>query len=90
MHLAPPPGTLRRPGPGEQCDFVVEHTPPSGCGSGSSPSTGAAPGGPVLLDMTGEPFADDGDRVLAIGGFAPSRVEREEGIFNAGELRVNE
>lgn len=92
MHLAPLPGMLRRPRPGDDCDFLIEHAPGQTVRVWLIPEhqRGSADG-PVLLDAAGEPFAADGDRVLAIGGFAAaSPVEGEDEVFRAGELRVFE
>jgi hypothetical protein len=92
MHLAPLSGTLRRPRPGDDCDFLIEHTPGQTVRVWLIPEHQRGPAGDaVLLDAAGEPFAADGDRVLAIGGFAPaSPVEGEDEVFRAGELRVFE
>lgn len=92
MHLAALSGTLRRPRPGDDCDFLIEHAPGQTVRVWLIPEHQRGPaGGAVLLDAAGEPFAADGDRVLAIGGFAPaSPVEGEDEVFRAGELRVFE
>ena len=80
-------GRLRRGGASNDCDFVVGDTlvrllpehridPPSG---------------PVVLDASGDPFAEEGDAVCCVGGFAPTGPVRDETpVFNAGELRVYE
>lgn len=50
-----------------------------------------APGSPVVLDRSGQPFADEGDRICCVGGFVPCRPVRGEApVFEAGELRVYE
>jgi hypothetical protein len=92
MHLVALSGTLRRPGPGEDCDFLIEHAPGQAVRVLLIPAHRRGPaGGQVLLDASGEPFAADGDRVEAIGGyFRDSLVESEPEVFRAGQLRVFE
>jgi hypothetical protein len=42
-----------------------------------------------VLDTTGAAFADEGDSVCCVGGFAPpGPVSHDTPIFRAGELRV--
>jgi hypothetical protein len=49
------------------------------------------PGGALVLDAAGEPFAYEGDRVCCVGGFGVTGpVRGETRVFNAGELRVYE
>jgi hypothetical protein len=92
MHLAALAGTLRRPRAGDDCDFLIEHTPGHAVRVRLIPVHRPGPaGGPVLLDASGEPFAADGDRVEVIGGyFRNSPVDSEPEVFHASELRVFE
>jgi len=44
-----------------------------------------------VLDASGDPFAEEGDAVCCVGGFAPTGpVQGETPVFHAGELRVYE
>lgn len=93
MRAARLEGILRRAGRSDDCDFLVE-----GRSGGHCVRVRLAPDhrrgdleGPVVLDHTGAPFADDGDEVVCGGGFNPgSRVEGEPGVFVAGRLSVYE
>jgi hypothetical protein len=90
MKLARLPGTLRRASEQDDCDFLVEGT------HGRfirvrlvAEHLAGPPDGPVVLDSSGKPFADDGDEVLCVGGGIPaSDVESERSVFVAGRLRV--
>jgi hypothetical protein len=85
MMLAALSGMLRPAPDGEACDFMVGETwvrlaPEHRLGP---------PGGPVVLDNSGEPFAHEGDSVCCVGGFAPEGpVRGGPSVFYAGELRV--
>lgn len=83
-------GTLRRAAVEDRCDFLVEATPghciPVRLGA---EHTACAVGECVILDASGAPFANDGDKVECGGGGAPSsRVEGALTYFYAWELRV--
>ena len=45
-----------------------------------------APGGPLLLDAGGVPFADEGDQVVCGGGFTSGPVQDTPGVFLAGQI----
>jgi hypothetical protein len=85
MLLAALGGRLRAASPAENCDFVVADTlvrliPEHQLGP---------PGGAVVLDVSGKPFAEEGDEVCCVGGFLPSGpVQGHTPVFSAGELRV--
>jgi hypothetical protein len=87
MRLAAKRGTLRRAAPTDDCDVFVGETrvhliPEHRIG---------ASGGPFVLDADGLPFANEGDPVCCVGGYAPpGPIQDTPGIFNAGELRVYE
>ncbi|MHB1576839.1 MAG: hypothetical protein ACYCX9_10090 [Candidatus Dormibacteria bacterium] len=89
-HLALLSGTLRRAAEEDGCDFLVEGT------SGhhirirlEAEHSVCAAGECAILDASGEPFANDGDKVECGGGGAPSsRVEGDPTYFYAWELRV--
>lgn len=78
-------GQLRRARAGEGCDFLVGDT--QVC---LRPEHRIGPrGGPVVLDASGNPFAEEGDTVCCVGGFAKRGPVRDETpVFHAGELRV--
>jgi hypothetical protein len=80
-------GRLRRAGPDEAFDFLVADTPVR-----LLPEHRLGPvGRPVVLDSAGTPFADQGDTVCCVGGFAPTGpVRGQTPVFHAGELRVYE
>ena len=83
-------GTLRRASEADDCDFLVEGT--SGhhirVRLGPEHAVGAVGDG-VILDVSGKPFASDGDSVECVGGAAPSsHVEGDPTYFYAWELRV--
>jgi hypothetical protein len=85
MPLAALCGRLRRASAADDCDFLVADTlvrlvPEHQLGP---------PGGPVVLDAYGKPFAEEGDEVCCVGGFLPSGpVRGQTHVFSAGELRV--
>jgi hypothetical protein len=80
-------GQLRRARAGESCDFLVGETQVR---LGPEHRIGP-PGGPVVLDAAGHPFAEEGDTVCCVGGFLPSGpVRGATPVFHAGELRVYE
>lgn len=80
-------GTLRRAGPGDPWDFFVDGVPVR-----LTPEHQLGPpGGPVLLDASGDPFAEEGDSVCCVGGFGKTGpVPGQTRVFHAGELRVYE
>jgi len=87
LRLAALQGRLRRAGADGHCDVLVDDAsvrllPEHRIGP---------PGGPLVLDASGDPFAEEGDRVCCVGGFGKTGpVRGETPIFNAGELRVYE
>jgi hypothetical protein len=87
MLLAALSGTLRRaagedPGGFVVSDVLVRLAPEHRIGP---------PGGPVVLDAGGEPFAEEGDSVCCVGGFGhDGPVRGGPRVFYAGELRVYE
>ena|GEM_PF-3382434 len=83
-------GTLRRAAEEDGCDFLVEGTPGHYIRVRlGAEHTVSAVGECVILDASGEPFANDGDSVECGGGGAPSsRVEGDPTYFYAWELRV--
>ncbi len=85
MPLAALRGRLLRARAGDSCDFLVDHTPVR-----LIPEHQLGPSrGPAVLDPEGVPFADEGDTVCCVGGFAKTGpVLGEPPIFSAGELRV--
>ncbi len=43
----------------------------------------------MVLDASGNPFADEGDTVCCVGGFlSTGPVQGQTPIFSAGEIRV--
>jgi hypothetical protein len=87
MRLAALRGVLRRARAQDACDFLVADTRVR-----LLPEHRVGPAGsPVVLDLSGVPFADEGDAVCCVGGFAPAGpVRGRTAVFNAGELRVYE
>ncbi len=87
MRLAALRGTLRRAAANDNCDVLVGETrvhlvPEHRVGS---------PSERLVLDAAGLPFADAGDWVCCVGGYAPrGPTQGTPGIFDAGELRVYE
>jgi hypothetical protein len=78
-------GRLRRASAGDSCDFLVGNVPVRLLPAHQL----GPPGSPVVLDTAGVGFADEGDSVCCVGGFAPTGpVLRDTPIFQAGELRV--
>ncbi len=92
MKLARLDGTLRRTSEQDDCDFLVEGSHGHFIRVRLVPEhLVGPPGGPVVLDSCGKPFADDGDEVLCVGGGIPaSNVEGGRSVFVAGKLRVFE
>jgi hypothetical protein len=92
MKLARLHGTLRRASEQDDCDFLVEGSHGHFIRVRLVPEhLVGPPGGPVVLDSCGKPFADDGDEVLCVGGGIPaSNVEGGRSVFVAGKLRVFE
>jgi hypothetical protein len=85
MRLAALRGRLRRARPEDGCDFLVADTPVRLLPEHRL----GRPGGAVILDAAGAPFAEEGDEVCCVGGYAPTGpVRGQSSIFNAGELRV--
>ena len=85
IQLAALHGHLRRARAGDSCDFFVDDIPVRLLPAHQL----GPPGGPVVLDAAGTPFADDGDHVCCVGGFAPTGpLPRPTPVFEAGELRV--
>ncbi len=85
MLLAALSGQLRRARSGDGYDFVVADMPVRLVPDHRL----GPPGGAVILDASGVPFAEEGDEVCCVGGFAPAGpVRGQTSIFNAGELRV--
>jgi hypothetical protein len=78
-------GRLHRAGTPDNCDFLV-----GGAHVRLLPDHRIGPpGGPLVLDASGVPFAEEGDAVCCVGGSArPGPVRGERRVFNAGELRV--
>ena len=89
-HLALLSGTLRRASEADDCDFLVERERGQRSRVRLGPEHSVcAMGACVIVDASGEPFANDGDRVECGGGGAPSsRVEGAPTYFYASELRV--
>jgi hypothetical protein len=87
MPLAALRGRLRRARAEDTCDFLVDDAPVR-----LTPEHQLGPpGSPVVLDSSGDPFADEGDAVCCVGGFAPAGpVQGHTPVFHAGELRVYE
>lgn len=85
MSLAALRGPLRRAGAADRCDFLVSDIPVR-----LTPDHRLGPPGrPLVLDVSGSAFADEGDEVCCVGGFAPTGpVRGQTPIFHAGELRV--
>ena len=85
-------GTLRRAAEEDGCDFLVERAPGHRIRVRlEAEHTVGTVGECVILDASGEPFANDGDKVECGGGGAPSsRVEGDPTYFYAWELRVLE
>ena len=83
-------GTLHRAAEEDGCDFLVEGAPGHRMRVRlAAEHTVCAVGECVILDASGEPFANDGDSVECGGGGAPSsRVEGDPTYFYAWELRV--
>ena len=87
MTLAALRGHLHRATAGEDCDVLVDETHVR---IGPEHRIGP-PGGPLVLDAAGHPFAQEGDSVCCVGGFLPTGpVQGETPVFHAGELRVYE
>jgi hypothetical protein len=78
-------GRLRRARSEDDCDFLVSDTPVR-----LRPDHQLGPpDGPLVLDSSGQAFANEGDTVCCVGGFAPTGpVQGHTSIFGAGELRV--
>ena len=87
MTLAALRGQLHRAKTDESCDFRVDKTQVRlGPEHRIGPSSG-----PLVLDASGHPIAEEGDTVCCVGGFLPpGPVRGETPIFYAGELRVYE
>ena len=87
MLLAALYGRLHRADPATPYDFLVDDTPVR-----LQPKHRIGPpGGAIVLDTSGAPFAEEGDAVCCVGGFAPGGpVEGQAPVFHAGELRVYE
>ena len=83
-------GTLRRAAEEDGCDFLVDGAPGHHIRVRLGPEHSVcAVGECVIVDASGEPFANDGDSVECGGGGAPSsRVEGAPSYFYAWELRV--
>ncbi len=83
-------GILRRSPDGGNCDFLVEGQHQQRSRVRLLPDHSILPGGETIVaDHLGKPFANDGDKVECVGGFAPaSPVEGEPVYFHAWELRV--
>ncbi len=80
-------GRLHRAGASDDCDFLVGDTPVRLVPEHRI----GPPGGPVVLDVSGDSFAEEGDDVCCVGGFAKTGpVRGETPVFHAGELRVYE
>jgi hypothetical protein len=80
-------GTLRRAGPKDAWDFFVDEVPVRLIPEHQL----GPPGGPVVLDASGAPFAHEGDSVCCVGGFGKAGpVRGQTQVFHAGELRVYE
>lgn len=80
-------GRLRRAGANDDYDFLVANTPVRLLPEHRI----GPPSGPLVLDASGDPFADEGDAVCCVGGFdSTAPVRGETPVFNAGELRVDE
>jgi hypothetical protein len=85
IQLAAVRGLLRRASATDACDFLVDETPVRLLPEHQL----GPPGSPVVLDTSGTPFADEGDTICCVGGFARSGpVPGQTPVFNAGELRV--
>jgi hypothetical protein len=86
MRLARLDGVLRRAAPGEDCDFLVGNTRVRLAAAHLI----GAPGSPLIVDIDGVPFADEGDQVSCGGGSGPSGpVRGGTTIFTAGQISVN-
>jgi hypothetical protein len=87
MRLAALGGQLRRARAGETSDFLVGETQVR-----LGPAHQVGPlGGPVVLDVSGHSFAEEGDAVCCVGGYLPTGpVRGQTPVFHAGELRVYE
>lgn len=80
-------GRLYRARATEPGDFLVDDTPVQLMAEHQLGS----PGGPVVLDTTGRAFAEEGDTVCCVGGYAPTEpVRGQPALFAAGEIRVYE
>jgi hypothetical protein len=78
-------GRLHRAGASASCDFLVDNIPVRLLPAHQL----GPPGSPVVLDTAGAAFADEGDSVCCVGGFAPAGpVANDTPSFHAGELRV--
>lgn len=87
IQLAALRGRLRRARAADACDFLVADTPVRLLPEHRL----GTPGSPVVLDTSGTPFADEGDTVCCVGGYAPTGpVHGQRPVFGAGELRVYE
>jgi hypothetical protein len=87
MLLAALRGRLRRADARDDCDFLVGDAPVRVLPEHHVGSPGRA----VVLDVCGDPFAEEGDPVCCVGGFAPTGpVRGGTPVFHAGELRVYE
>ena len=87
LRLASLRGRLHRAGTPDDCDFLVGDGPVRLLPNHRI----GPPGGPLVLDASGVPFAEEGDAVCCVGGFAPTGpVRGERRVFNAGELRVHD
>ena len=85
MPLAALRGPLRRASPADNCDFLVADTPVRLVPEHRL----GPPDGPVVLDASGKPFAEEGDEVCCVGGFLKTGpVRGQTPVFSAGELRV--
>jgi hypothetical protein len=87
MLLAALRGRLRCADPATTYDCFVDDTPVR-----LQPEHQIGPpGAPIVLDLSGTPFAAEGDAVCCVGGFAPDGpVQSQTPVFYAGELRVYE
>ncbi len=80
-------GRLHRAGATEPGDFLVDDTPVQLMAEHQL----GPPGGPVVLDTTGTAFAEEGETVCYVGGYASSGpVRGQTELFAAGEIRVYE
>jgi hypothetical protein len=80
-------GILRRAGPGDDCDFLVEGRRGGHCVrvrlAPDHPRGGLE--GPVVLDHTEAPFADDGIEVVCGGGSTQGLVSKESPGYSLPE-----